>query len=85
MADSKDNMTPMKGKSFTERLVRLACIKRAASVRPEPGSNSPYEFIFRTSPFFHYLVIKVLPRPWNTITEMFSMSSWGVVSVLRPL
>ncbi len=24
-----------------ERHVRLACIKRAASVRPEPGSNSP--------------------------------------------
>jgi hypothetical protein len=22
-------------------LVRLACLKRAASVRPEPGSNSP--------------------------------------------
>jgi hypothetical protein len=22
-------------------LVRLACVKRAASVRPEPGSNSP--------------------------------------------
>ena len=24
--------------------VRLACVKRAASVRPEPGSNSPLEF-----------------------------------------
>jgi hypothetical protein len=22
-------------------IVRLACVKRAASVRPEPGSNSP--------------------------------------------
>ena len=22
--------------------VRLACVKHAASVRPEPGSNSPY-------------------------------------------
>ena len=25
------------------RPVRLACVKRAASVRPEPGSNSPLE------------------------------------------
>ena len=25
----------------TGALVRLACIKHAASVRPEPGSNSP--------------------------------------------
>ena len=24
-------------------LVRLACVKRAASVHPEPGSNSPFE------------------------------------------
>ena len=24
-------------------LVQLACVKHAASVRPEPGSNSPYE------------------------------------------
>ena len=34
-------------------LVRLACVKHAASVRPEPGSNSPIEFIilklFRTT------------------------------------
>src|SRR3954466_10091993 len=26
-----------------ENPVRLACVKRAASVRPEPGSNSPLE------------------------------------------
>ena len=24
-------------------LVRLACVKRAASVHPEPGSNSPFK------------------------------------------
>jgi hypothetical protein len=28
---------------------RLACIKPAASVHPEPGSNSPYLFLFCTS------------------------------------
>ena len=27
------------------RLVRLACVKHAASVRPEPGSNSPINYI----------------------------------------
>ena len=25
--------------------VRLACVKHAASVRPEPGSNSPINYI----------------------------------------
>src|SRR5699024_12096671 len=28
--------------------VRLACVKHAASVRPEPGSNSPYKAIYTT-------------------------------------
>ncbi|UIO43325.1 hypothetical protein LOY85_03965, partial [Brevibacillus brevis] len=27
------------------RLARLACIRHAASVRPEPGSNSPIKFV----------------------------------------
>ena len=35
-------------------LVRLACIKRTASVRPEPGSNSKCLTIS-----FHYPVVKV--------------------------
>ena len=26
-------------------LVRLACVRHAASVRPEPGSNSPSRFL----------------------------------------
>ena len=30
-------------------LVRLACVKRAASVRPEPGSNSPSRSLQRPS------------------------------------
>ena len=32
-------------KQAFNRLVRLACVKHAASVRPEPGSNSPINFI----------------------------------------
>ncbi len=30
-------------------LVRLACVKHAASVHPEPGSNSPFESYFLAS------------------------------------
>ena len=30
-------------KQAFNRLVRLACVKHAASVRPEPGSNSPFK------------------------------------------
>ena len=28
-----------------QQTVRLACVRHAASVRPEPGSNSPIKFI----------------------------------------
>ena len=31
--------------SFMSISVRLACLKHAASVRPEPGSNSPINLI----------------------------------------
>jgi hypothetical protein len=37
-------------------LVRLACVKHAASVRPEPGSNSPKRF--RTAPDERLIVYK---------------------------
>jgi hypothetical protein len=30
---------------FNVSSVRLACVKHAASVRPEPGSNSPINFL----------------------------------------
>ena len=38
-------------------LVRLACVKHAASVRPEPGSNSPKRF--RTAPDERLIVTNV--------------------------
>ena len=54
-----------------ELLVRLACIRHAASVYPEPGSNSPqkqYLSIFKVCvsakidgcDSYHYSVVKVL-------------------------
>jgi hypothetical protein len=36
---------------LTRRFVRLACVKHAASVRPEPGSNSQNKNVFTVS--FH--------------------------------
>ena len=47
--------------------VRLACVKHAASVRPEPGSNSYVQFLFIpagssfNSPAFHSSFARVLP------------------------
>ena len=32
-------------KQAFNRLVRLACVKHAASVHPEPGSNSPSKYV----------------------------------------
>ena len=56
-----------------KHLVRLACIRHAASVHPEPGSNSPqkiftlasvslrvYYWIDRVVASYHYSVVKVL-------------------------
>ena len=34
--------------------VRLACVKRAASVRPEPGSNSLLNSIYQILPYLKY-------------------------------
>ena len=37
--------------------VRLACVKRAASVHPEPGSNSPFKKLLPAMP-----ALRLLPR-----------------------
>ena len=34
-------------KQASSPLVRLACIRHAASVHPEPGSNSPFDLALR--------------------------------------
>src|SRR4249920_796499 len=48
--------------------VRLACVKHAASVRPEPGSNSPLKSIQNPTPlcerqFVSQLVRSLIKRP----------------------
>ncbi len=44
---------------------RLACIRHAASVRPEPGSNSPLKLRFRGIDLSrkHHVLVKA--RRWN--------------------
>lgn len=52
--------------------VRLACVKHAASVRPEPGSNSPQKISsIRTRP---YLIKSPTPdkNNWSSIKKTFS-------------
>ena len=40
--------TPLYSETEVSFLVRLACVKYAASVRSEPGSNSPYKIEYET-------------------------------------
>src|SRR5919201_4071242 len=42
--------TPLYSGTEVPFLVRLACVKYAASVRSEPGSNSPYKLNLRLEP-----------------------------------
>ena len=44
---------------------RLACVKPAASVHPEPGSNSPLSCIF----FFFFLCSRSAERPTPAVTR----------------
>ena len=41
-------------------LVRLACIRHAASVHPEPGSNSPFAHLFLNARAFGFFVCVAL-------------------------
>ncbi len=55
--------SPLYSPPCGEFRVRLACVRRAASVRPEPGSNSPNkDFGIRSETqlhwITHYLVVK---------------------------
>ena len=43
-------------------LVRLACVKHAASVRPEPGSNSPINYIEELNQALNYSMVHKLRK-----------------------
>ena len=59
--------------SMPKHCVRLACIRHAASVHPEPGSNSPLSFsIFRQ--FHVFLTLSFFSIFIDVFTVQFSMS-----------
>ena len=73
--------------------VRLACIKPAASVHPEPGSNSPYYFLvflFRSSLFtIDYLPIlpavsNIFLRPELSQISFYAFLPTPLLSLLSP-
>ena len=43
-------------------LVRLACIRHAASVHPEPGSNSPFDLALTHDLRLNFILVIVIPR-----------------------
>ena len=43
-------------------LVRLACIRHAASVHPEPGSNSPFDLALTHDLRLNFIFVIVIPR-----------------------
>ena len=45
--------------------VRLACVRHAASVRPEPGSNSPIKFI--EEPIWLLVIKKEIYLTWSCV------------------
>ena len=62
--------------------VRLACIRHAASVHPEPGSNSPLSYFFQTTlvclALFCFLFISKLSL---TLCFILSCSVFNVLSL----
>ena len=53
------------------RLVRLACLRHAASVHPEPGSNSPKKFIFCSFELFTFFSTSQLSQTFLTFCSVF--------------
>ena len=60
------------GKQALLPLVRLACIRHAASVHPEPGSNSPFDLALRW--LWHLSLHFFVFRNWRFILYFISCS-----------
>jgi hypothetical protein len=73
----------MCGASTTDR-VRLACMRHAASVRPEPGSNSPSKSgtSRRTRLHHHRLLTPNIPK--DALVEAGDFGESGWTGVARP-
>ena len=63
--------SPPREASFPRAAPRLACVKPAASVHPEPGSNSPLYILFS---FF----LSVCPRPFFFIWDVGSFHLYWI-------
>ena len=86
--------SPVRHSSFSggassggKRSVRLACIRHAASVRPEPGSNSQIKYLSHLSDWlvFHYWLTDF----WCILLHHMSHSSlfsfqWSSLSLQDP-
>ena len=47
---------------YPQILVRLACVRHAASVHPEPGSNSPFDLALTHDLRLNFIFVIVIPR-----------------------
>ena len=70
--------SPAGGASSSPAAVRLACVKPAASVHPEPGSNSPLLNIYK------YIFLLVVVDPWLSV-YMIRVKLTGTVCSLSLL
>ena len=62
-------------KLHSNRFVRLACVKHAASVHPEPGSNSHVKKFFPASFIWHcLLLIRVASRSFSSICLFLNLA-----------
>ena len=50
------------GSKLPGDFVRLACIRHAASVHPEPGSNSPFDLALTHDLRLNFIFVIVIPR-----------------------
>ena len=64
-------------------LVRLACIRHAASVHPEPGSNSPFAHLFLNARAFGFFVALLIPYSELTFPVQFSKIDFLASRLLR--
>ena len=65
--------------SIPKYCVRLACIRHAASVHPEPGSNSPLFSISSSSlTLFIYLLIYLFIDVFCSVFNVHLLSSFGL-------
>ena len=64
-------------------LVRLACIRHAASVHPEPGSNSPFAHLFLNARAFGFFVCVAYSFSELTFPVQFSKIDFLASRLLR--